>query len=159
MLYYNGQTEAALKPLGMALEMNPKYPYGYFWLGRIYTSQGKFPEAEAEFEKIGKLRSWTPAMAAIGFLYGRWGNPEKAQAMLGEFDALGKAGKFESHYARAVIQAGLGDKAATLAELDRAYAGREHWLLWLNNDPRFDLVRNEPAFRDLVRRVGLPVHD
>jgi len=41
-------------------------------------------------------------------------------------------------------------------ELERAY--REHsWLLVnLPVDKKFDSVRNEPRFRDLVRRVGLP---
>ena len=78
MLYYDRQTAAALKEVEMALEMDPKFPIGHFWLGRIYTSQGKFVEAEAEFQKIGDLRAWTPAMAAMGFLYGKWGKPEKA---------------------------------------------------------------------------------
>ena len=77
MLYYDRQTAAALKEVEMALEMDPKFPTGHFWLGRIYTFQGKFAEAEEEFQKIGDLRTWTPAMAAMGFLYGKWGKPKR----------------------------------------------------------------------------------
>ena len=159
MLYYSGQSDAAVRAVNMALEMNPKFPIAHFWLGRIYTTQRRFEEAEKEFEKIGNLRAWTPAMAAIGFLYGQWGKPDKARAIIGEFEALAKAGKFASHYAVGVVHAGLGEEAPTLAELETAYSGHEHWLLWLNNDPRFDFVRHGPAFRDLVRRVGLPVRE
>ena len=157
MLYYNSQTGAALKAVGMALEMDPKFPIGHFWLGRIYTSQGKFAEAEEEFQKIGDLRAWTPAMAAIGFLYGQWGKPEKAQAILDEFAALAREGKYASSYGVAVVYAGLKDKERILALLDQAYVERSHWLVWLNNDPRWDAFRSEPRFRELVRKVGLPV--
>jgi serine/threonine protein kinase/tetratricopeptide (TPR) repeat protein len=156
MLYYDSQIAAALKEVGMALEMDPKYPIGHFWLGRIYTMQGKFAEAEAEFQQIGDLRAWTPAMAAMGFLYGKWGKREKAEAILEEFAALEKEGKYASGYAIAVVYAGLGDKEQTFVYLDKAYAERSHWLVWLNHDPRWDIVRAEPRFKDLVRKVGLP---
>lgn len=157
MLYYSNQTDAALKAVGIALEMDPKFPPGHFWLGRIYTSQGKFDEAEQEFQKMDSLRKWTPAMAAMGFLYGLWNKPEKAEAVVQEFDALAREGKYASSYAYAAIYAGLKDKERTFAYLDKAYAERSHWLLWLNNDPRFDGVRQEPRFKELVHKVGLPV--
>ena len=157
MFYYNGQTGPALKAVGMALEMDPKFPIGHFWLGRIYTTQGKFAEAEEEFQKIGDLRAWTPAMASIGFLYGQWGKPEKAEAILEEFAAMAKAGKYASSYAVALIYAGLKDKERTFALLDKAYAERSNWLVWLNNDPRWDGVRQDPRFKEVVRKVGLPL--
>ncbi len=156
MLYYSSQTDAALRAIETALEMDPNFPAGHFWLGRIYTSQKKFDQAEAEFEKVPALRPWTPMLAAIGFLYGQWGKPEKADAILQEFAARASQGKFASSYAIALVYAGLGDKARTLDELDKAYEERSHWLLWLNNDPRLDLVRKEPRFREIVRKVGLP---
>ncbi len=157
MLYYDRQIAAALKQVGMALEMDPKFPIGHFWLGRIYTMQGKFADAEAEFEKIGDLRTWAPAMAAMGFLYGKWGKPEKAGRILEEFSEMAKEGKYTSPYAIAVVSAGLGDKEQALAYLDKAYSERSNWLVWLNNDPRWDIVRAEPRFKELVRKVGLPV--
>jgi len=157
MLYYDGQTDAALKAIRTALEMDPKFPLGYFWLGRIYTSQRNFDQAEQEFQKVPGLRAWTPMMAAIGFLYGQWGKRDEANAIVQEFAALTVQGKFASSYAVALVFSGLGEKERALDYLDKAYAERSHWLLWLNNDPRFDLVRKEPRFKELVRRVGLPV--
>jgi hypothetical protein len=96
-------------------------------------------------------------MASIGFLYGRWGKPEKAVEIVQEFAALDKDGKFASNFAVAVIYVGLGDTEKTFVYLDKAYAERSNWLVWLNNDPRWDSVRNEPRFKELVRKVGLPV--
>jgi serine/threonine-protein kinase len=56
VLYYYGKVEEALRSVHMALEMDPKNPLAHFWLVRIYTSQGKYAEAEAELENIGVLR-------------------------------------------------------------------------------------------------------
>jgi eukaryotic-like serine/threonine-protein kinase len=156
MLYYYGKVDDALKSVRTALEMNPKFPLGHFWLVRIYTSQGKYAEAETELAKIGELRTWTPAMAAAGFLYGLRGKQNEAERILQEFDHLRGEGKYASSYAIAVVYAGLGDKERALARLEDAYRERSHWLVWLKRDPRWDDVRADPRFVQLVRKVGLP---
>jgi len=156
MFYYSGQNDAALKSVMMALEMDPKLPLGHFWLGRLYTSMGRFAEAEDEYQKLGNLHTWTPALAGIGYLYGRWGKREQAQKILDEFAAMEKAGKYASSYAIGIVQVGLGDKEAAFVSLDKAYAERSNWLIWLNHDPRWDSVRGDPRFKELVRKVGLP---
>lgn len=44
---------------------------------------------------------------------------------------------------------------AVFRQLDEAYAGRAYGLVFINVDPRFDTVRSDPRFIDLIRRVGL----
>jgi TolB-like protein/Flp pilus assembly protein TadD len=156
MLDYYGEVDAALKSVRTALEMNPKFPLGHFWLVRIYTSQGKYAEAEAELGKIAELRTWTPAMAAAGFLYGLRGKRKEAEEVLRGFTDLRRQGKYASSYAIAVVDAGLGDKERALAHLEDAYRERSHWLVWLKRDPRWESLRREPRFQNLVRKVGLP---
>ena len=55
----------------------------------------------------------------------------------------------------AQVYAGLGDKAEAVAWLEKAYARRSHGLTALKVDPEYDLLRGDPRFRDLLRRVGL----
>jgi hypothetical protein len=38
---------------------------------------------------------------------------------------------------------------------ERAYQGQEGILQWLKVHPFFDPVRDDPRFKDLLRRVGL----
>ena len=93
IFHYNSRNQEALRSAQMALEMDPKFLLGYFWLGRIATAQGHYKEAEDAFQNIGPMRSWTPAMAALGYLYAKSGQPDRARGVIGEFDELkGRAG-------------------------------------------------------------------
>jgi tetratricopeptide (TPR) repeat protein len=136
--------------------MNPKYPPAFFWLGRIYTSMGRYPEAEDALRNIGPLRTWTPAMAVLGYLYGRSGRTSEAMGLLHEFDGLARDGRYASAYAIAVVHAGMGDRERALSALAAAYRERSHWLVWLKRDPRWNEIRGDARFQDLVRKVGLP---
>jgi TolB-like protein/thioredoxin-like negative regulator of GroEL len=155
MLHYYKRNDEALGAIKLALEMNPKFPPAYFWLTRIYTAQGRYAEAEAALQNIGPLRRWTPAMAARGYLYGKANRPQDAKAVLKEFDDLARQGLYASSYAIAVVYAGLGDRDRALSYLEAAFKERSHWLVWLRRDPRWDEIRSDARFRDLVTRVGL----
>ncbi len=54
-----------------------------------------------------------------------------------------------------LIHLGLGDTDAALQWLERALEDRSS-LLWLTPvEPRFDRIREDPRFRELVSRYGL----
>jgi TolB-like protein/tetratricopeptide (TPR) repeat protein len=156
ILHYYGRNEEALRSVRLALEMNPKYAPGYFWLGRIYTSEGRYADAAAALQQIGALRTWTPAMAVQGYLYAKSGRPGDATNVLAEFDELLRQGRYASGYAIAVVYAGLGDRERVFSYLDAAYRERSHWLVWLKRDPRWNQVRSDARFQGLVRKIGLP---
>jgi len=42
ILHYYQRNDRALRCVQLALEMNPNFPLGYFWLGRIYTSEQRY---------------------------------------------------------------------------------------------------------------------
>jgi TolB-like protein/Flp pilus assembly protein TadD len=157
MLYYERKTEDALRAVRSALEMDPKNPLAHFWLVRVYTSQGKYAEAEGELQTIGSLKTWPqPLLAAAGLVYARLGKRSEAEAVLQEFADRKSQGRYASGYAIASVHLALGDKETALARLEDGYRERTHWMLWLKRDPRWDPLRPDPRFQDLVRRVGLP---
>jgi hypothetical protein len=53
----------------------------------------------------------------------------------------------------ALIHAGLGERQQALTWLERALDDRAHWLVWLKLDPRFDPLREDPGFVELLRRM------
>jgi tetratricopeptide (TPR) repeat protein len=156
ILHYYRRNAEAIDAARRALDMRPGFPLASFWLGRIHTEEGRYADARAALESIGSLHTWTPAMAALGYLEARAGRPDAARRILAEFDGLTRAGRYASTYAMAVVYAGLNDRERVIALLREAVRERSHWLVWLARDPRWDAVRADPRFVELVRRVGLP---
>src|SRR5262249_36973750 len=56
----------------------------------------------------------------------------------------------------ALIYVGLGAKNSTFEWLEKAYEDHSSWLIYLKVDPRFDTIRDDPRYRDLLRRMNLP---
>jgi hypothetical protein len=50
---------------------------------------------------------------------------------------------------------GIGDNDHALSWLEKAYAQHSNAMTTLKVEPRYDSLRSDPRFQDLVRRVGL----
>lgn len=59
-------------------------------------------------------------------------------------------------YGYALIYAGLGQKEQTLIWLRKAVEERSHWLIWITVDPRFDALREDSRFQQIVKTVFPP---
>jgi hypothetical protein len=55
----------------------------------------------------------------------------------------------------ALAYVGIGEKAAALDALEKAYEQRDVILVWLGTEPRVDSLRTEPRFIDILRHIGL----
>ena len=64
--------------------------------------------------------------------------------------------EYISRYYLAIIYAGLADKDQAFEYLEKACAERSNWMLRLKAEPKFDSLRSDQRFTDLLRRVGLP---
>ena len=60
-----------------------------------------------------------------------------------------------SPYHLALIYAGLGEKDHAIELLNQAFDERAERLVWLRVDPRFDKLRSDARFNDLLQRIGL----
>ena len=154
VLYYNRDYDKAAKALRDAIAMNPKAAGPHFWLGRVLQAQQRYPEAAAEYRK-GAVSVWPPALAGLGYMYGQIGQRTEALSVLHEIDAMAQKG-FVTPYAATLVYLGLGEKEKTLSLLNQCYEERSNWLVWLLKDPRWDSMRPEPRFQEIVRKVGFP---
>ena len=62
---------------------------------------------------------------------------------------------FVPPYALASVHSRLGEKDAAFEALERGYQVRDRAMVYLNVNPRFDPLRDDPRFHDLVRRMRL----
>ena len=118
---------------------------------------GKFDEALAEFRQVEEaLREWPVSISARGFVSAVAGRTDEAREILAELKRLANR-KFVTSYGIALVYVGLDQNDAALASLNRAFDERSHWLVWLRLDPRWNKLRTDSQFVELVSRMRFPI--
>jgi hypothetical protein len=82
------------------------------------------------------------------------GKRSEAQRVLDELKGMSKQ-RYVPPYNIAIVYVGLGEKQQALAWLEKAYEDRDVRLVFLNVEPKWDALRAEERFTDLIRRMGL----
>jgi serine/threonine-protein kinase len=148
--------DQSAEQLRKTLEMDQNFPLAHHRLGLVYEQQGKYAEAIDEFRQVVNLLPGKPlGIAALGHAYALSGKRAEAQKAIAQLEELSKQ-RFVSPAFIALIHTALGDKEQAFAWLEKAHTENDANLARLKVDPRFDPLRSDPRFTDLVRRVGLP---
>ena len=154
--YYNGRYSDAIAQLQAVLAMKSDFGIAHLWLGRSYLEVGRLDESLAETASAeAKSPEWPVLVAGRGYTLGVMGRAGEARAVAEEMDDLSKR-RFVTAYGTALVYAGLGEKEQALAWLEKAFAERSHWLVWLRLDPRWKRLRGDPRFAALVERMNYP---
>jgi hypothetical protein len=96
-------------------------------------------------------------VGAAGHAYAIAGQRSKALDVIARLKEEAKH-RYVSPLDIAVVYLGLGDREATFAWLEKAYRAHSTALVYLAVDPRFDEVRDDQRFGELLRRIGLPTN-
>ncbi len=96
-------------------------------------------------------------VAAQGFLHAQEGQPEEALRCLQRLYKERQTGRmaYVSGWHEALIYAGLADTDMALTALERAFEERADWLIHMDVEPRWKVLRSDPRFEALVKRVGI----
>ena len=152
-LHYSGYNTEAKDVLRQIFRTDPNFPLAHFWMGRVLSAEGDCRSALSELAMASpSLRDWQPLIAAHGYTSGVCGDPAGARDDLRRLDDLRKT-RFVTSYGMALIHAGLGNKEEALAWLGKAVEERSHWLVWIRLDPRFNTLRTDARFQDVIRKV------
>jgi eukaryotic-like serine/threonine-protein kinase len=155
-LIFQRQYDSAMEQLRKTLEIDPSFALAHSYLGLAYEQKGLFAQAISEFQEWQRLSGDEPAATgALGHAYAISGKRTDAQNALVRLKGL-SAKQYVAPYDLAVICVGLGDTSQAMDWLERAYEDHSAWLIWIKVDPRFDGTRNDPRYRDLLRRMKLP---
>jgi TolB-like protein/DNA-binding winged helix-turn-helix (wHTH) protein/Tfp pilus assembly protein PilF len=153
--HYSRQYDLAIEQYRKVIEMEPGFVVGHYGLGLAYEQKKEYERAQAEFEKaIALLGGETDAIAAIGRVQALQGKKAEARRIVGRLRSLARR-KYVSPVNVAVLLLSLGENDEAFQWLEKAYQERYGWLIFLRVDPRFDGVRSDPRFNELLKRIGL----
>jgi tetratricopeptide (TPR) repeat protein len=126
-------------------------------LAAAYEQKGMYDTAIAEYKKgilQGSGASQLP-LAGLGHVLAISGKKDEARVVLDQLKAQATK-EYVPANNMALIYAGLGDKDQAFVWLEKAYDERAFALaLGLKKDPRWDNLRSDPRYVELLRRMGL----
>jgi TolB-like protein/tetratricopeptide (TPR) repeat protein len=151
ILYCAHRYDDAIRQAQRALELNPHYFQAHAMLGASLEKKGMFTEAAAALRL--SLAEYAPdpdAAAHLAVVQSAIGRRDEALALLAALDR----GDPKPYYHLAFLYAAFGDKERAFGLLDKAYAQRTSDMPFLNVDPAFDTLRDDPRFAALRNRMG-----
>jgi adenylate cyclase len=149
------QYDLAIEQYQKALELNPNQAASRDSLGWCYVYKGMFEKGAEEIHKSDGDGSDPDLSPEIAYVNAISGNKDKARKTLARLKNLSTQVPIQAHHF-ALIYVGLGERDETFRWLERAFQEHSEMMLWLKVDPRFDSLRQDFRFNDLVRRVGMP---
>lgn len=147
-------SEAAAS-LRTTLELHPGFGHAHWSLGRTLLELDAWDEALRQFDAAVEVMGPTPeALAELGYGLARAGRMAEAREVLNQLDQMA-ANQFVSPVHRALVCAGLGDRASAVSHLEEALEAGTRKMAWINADPRFLPLQGESGFRRLLSRMAL----
>ena len=153
---YAGQNDKALEQGKKTYDLDPNFRFGRQYLGNTLIVLGRYDDAIAvagDGLKTSPLSQEDLVIA--GLAYAKLGRRREAEQYLDRFKELAK-----TRYVRTVftasIYAALGDKDKAFAELEKSFENKDCFLPRIKLDPFMNPLRDDPRFKDLLKRMNLP---
>jgi TolB-like protein/tetratricopeptide (TPR) repeat protein len=149
---FNRQSELGLDQAKKTFDLDPNFISGRFWLVYAYCVNKKYAEA-IELVESGPQDEVSQRLLSRfrGYAYAKSGRRSEAEAILAKYSS---DPAYDGAYA-AMIYGALGEKDKAFAALEKGFV-RKKDMSRTNVDPLFDDLRDDPRFKDLIKRMGLP---
>jgi len=149
--------DEALKQVQKTLELDAHFAPAHQTLGWVYLHSGKQEEAIREFQNALQLSGTADAdlQLDLGIAYAVTGKRDEARRILAKLENLHEQRGVPSGSV-AILHGALGESNEAFAWLEKAYEERDPQLTYIKAGRRFEPLRKDPRFSELVHRLGLP---
>ncbi|HEY5776275.1 MAG TPA: tetratricopeptide repeat protein [Xanthomonadales bacterium] len=154
-----GRYQEAIQTDEEMLAMDPNFVAAHWNLGLIHLLQGRFEEAIEELGQSVELsNAMPPTLAVLAYAFAKSGDEVQALTTLEKLESVREPPNpgYAPPLLIAYVYEGLGKNEDALHWLEQAVIERDGWLVNINVFPRFESLRDEPRFKDILLRIGLP---
>jgi TolB-like protein/Tfp pilus assembly protein PilF len=150
-----GDLNSAVRECQRTIDLDPNFWAAHQTMGIILVKQGRYPEALAEAQKSVQLASRSNAsLALLGNVYGSLRQRSETDAVIKELEKR-YVDKFADGRDLAIVYAGLDDKEKAFAWLEKAFADRSAFIMFLRLEPLMAPLHSDPRWSALERRAGI----
>jgi len=155
---FAGRHDEAIAQSRRTLALDPNYYGAQFALLYDYALSGMYSEAIAQVERLIAAHD-TPAnnpnlFLTIAWAYAVSGKEEKARHLLSQLLDI-RTQRYVDAYMIATVYVGLGDKDRAFEWLTKGFEERSSQMTFLTYDPMFMILRSDPRFKELIRKIGI----
>jgi TolB-like protein len=155
LLYRAHRYDESITQCQKTLDIDPHYCNAMWFMALAQEQKGLLSLSIANLEQSVSLCGGPLFLALLSRAYALSGERTKALEILNRVKTLSHE-TYVSPFDIAVIHIGLGDLTSGFEQLEEAYRQRVFRLVELTM-PMFDSLRPDPRWKDLVRRIGLPL--
>ncbi len=153
LLFFSRQYDRAEEQYRKTIEIDPNYNPAHLGLVQVYQKKGMYAEAIAELKKANALGK-PEGNAALGYAYAVAGQRDEAQKILDDLTVQSKE-RYVSPFSFALLYMGLGDNDHAFEWLNKTCDENPYRISFIKVNPRFDSLRSDARFTDLLRRMKL----
>ncbi|MEP6703452.1 MAG: tetratricopeptide repeat protein [Acidobacteriota bacterium] len=155
LLIYAGKPDEALATLQRTLELEPNHRLANIFAARAYIEKGMFIEAIAATEKLKENSPGVSGPVAYEtYALVQSGNVADARSVLTELQTASTT-RYVPPYNIALVQNALGEQEKALDFLEKAFDEKDVRIVFLKVEPRWNDLRSDPRFIDLMKRMNL----
>lgn len=151
--YFARQYDRAIARFQGVLDVDPSFGVAHLIIG-AYVQQGRFKEALANVEQWRRVSDGAGIWAWEAYVSGRAGDPVRARHALQELQRINRSAGLDPEQYFDIAYGGLNDNDKWLDCLQKAYQQRTNIPTGFKVDPRYDPLRSDPRFQELLRRAG-----
>ncbi len=155
-LHVAGRYDDAVNCYRAVLETDPNLAPGHYYLGMSLEARGDYVEAIRAFERSIEIAGPAPIfLGALAHALARASRTAEAMHIVEQLHGLSKQ-RYVSPFSFAVAHAGLRDTDAALDALQASLDEHNAWITFVPVDARFNALRDEPRFVEMLAKYGLP---
>ena len=146
--------EAALAFARQAIALDPELRSGHHQAAQAYERLGEFGLALNELNLAARFSPHNGMSVSLrGYVFARAGRAQEAREVLSSLQAMSRERYVPPSFI-AIVYTAVGELQLALEWLQRAFEVRDVHLVRLPADPKWDPLRDDPQFRDLLQRCG-----